>query len=181
MTRRLLLALAIALALAACGEEAEKAEVPPPREPTREAIGRYCGMVIVDHPGPKGQVVLAGEAEPIWFSSVRDTLAFTMLPEEPKAIAAIYVNDMGRAASWSAPGPGSWVAAREALYVVGSTARGGMGVPEVVPFSDRAAAERFAREQGGRIHTFDEVPEDAILGPADAEQRPHDAAPSHRH
>ena len=101
---RQFVAMIAALVLNACGGPDQEATVPAPGELTREAIGYYCNMIVVDHLGPKGQVFIGGRDEPIWFTSVRDTIAFTMLPEEPKNIAAIYVNDMGRA-SWGRPEP----------------------------------------------------------------------------
>ncbi len=153
---------ALLLLAAACGEE-QMAEAPPPAELTREAIGHYCKMIVQDHKGPKGQIFLSGKPEPIWFSSVRDTLAFTLLPEEPKDIAAIYVNDMGRA-SWDQPEAGTWIEAKSAWYVIGSTRQGGMGAPEAVPFSKRADAEGFAAAHDGRVVAFSEIPSDAILG-----------------
>lgn len=164
---RLVLALILSAALTACGEEREAAGPPAPQEPSREAIGYYCGMMVVEHAGPKGQIFLADRAEPIWFSSVRDTLAFTMLPEEPKALAAVYVNDMAKVGNWDRPEPGLWVDARDAHFVVGSDARGGMGAPEAVPFSDLAAAERFQSAHGGAIYAFEEIPERFVLGPDD--------------
>jgi copper chaperone NosL len=157
-------ALVLALGLAACGDEPDVAEAPAPQEPSSAAIGYYCGMNVAEHDGPKGQLFLAGEATPLWFSSVRDTLAFTRLPEEPKTVTAIYVNDMGKAKTWATPEAGAWVEARAAVYVIGSDARGGMGAPEAVPFSERAAAEAFMDAHGGRIFAFDEVPEDFVLG-----------------
>ena len=156
-----LLLLALLLATA-CGEE-RTAEAPPPAELTRAAIGHYCNMIVQDHKGPKGQIFLSGKSEPIWFSSVRDTLAFTLLPEEPKDIAAIYVNDMGRA-SWDKPEPGTWIEAKDAWYVIGSARQGGMGAPEAVPFAQRADAEGFAAAHDGRVVAFSEIPSDAILG-----------------
>ena len=42
--------------------------------------------------------------------------------------------------------------------------RGGMGAPEAVPFAEREAAERFARERGGRVLAFDAIPDEAVLG-----------------
>lgn len=164
---RLVLALILSAALTACGEEQEAAGPPAPQEPSREAVGYYCGMMVVEHAGPKGQIFLEDRAEPIWFSSVRDTLAFTMLPEEPKTLAAVYVNDMAKVGNWDRPEPGLWVDAKDAHFVVGSDARGGMGAPEAVPFSDRAAAERFQSEHGGAIYRFEEIPERFVLGPDD--------------
>ena len=133
MTFRLasLLLLALVLpALASCGDD-QDARAPAAQELSREAIGHYCNMIVADHQGPKGQIYVADRDQPVWFSSVRDTIAFTLLPEEPKNIVAIYVNDMGRA-SWEAPEPETWIEARGAWYVIESSRRGGMGAPEAV-------------------------------------------------
>ena len=87
-----------------------------------------------------------------------------MLPEEPKDIRAIYVSDMARAPSWEQPGANNWVDAKQALFVVGSRVKGGMGADEAVPFSNREAADKFAAENGGRVMRFAEVPRDYVLG-----------------
>ena len=158
--RRVVLAFAF-LALTGCQKQA--AELPQPREMTAETIGHYCGMNLFEHPGPKGQIFAASLIEPVWFSSVRDTIAFTMLPDEPKDIQAIYVSDMGKASSWEKPGADNWVEARKAFFVIGSRAKGGMGGDEAVPFSDRGAAEKFATDKGGQVVTFDQVPRDYVL------------------
>jgi copper chaperone NosL len=121
-------------------------------------------MNLLEHAGPKGQIIVASLLEPVWFSSARDALAFTMLPEEPKDIQAIYVSDMAKAPSWDKPGTDNWIDARKAVFVIGSRLKGGMGADETVPFSDRAAAEKFASENGGRIVTFADVPRDYVLG-----------------
>jgi copper chaperone NosL len=131
---------------------------------TAELIGHYCGMNVLEHPGPKGQIFVTSLIEPVWFSSARDTIAFTMLPDEPKDIQAIYVSDMGKAPSWEKPGEDNWVEARKAVFVIGSSVKGGMGNKEAVPFSDRADAEMFAARNGGRIVPFAEVPRDYVLG-----------------
>lgn len=156
--------LIASLAVVACKEEKVAEVPPPPHELTQRAMGRYCGMNVLEHPGPKGQILLASRLEPVWFSSARDTLSFTMLPEEPKDIQAVYVSDMGKAASWAEPGAANWVEARQASFVIGSRARSGMGADEVVPFSERGAAEKFASENGGRVVAYSEVPKDYILG-----------------
>lgn len=164
MTRAALAGLLLAaMALAGCNDK-KTAEVPPPHELTASAIGNYCGMNVLEHAGPKGQIILASRGEPVWFSSARDAFAFTMLPEEPKDIRAIYVSDMANAPSWEEPGSTNWVDARKAFFVVGSRVKGGMGADETVPFSNRRAADRFAAENGGRVATFAEVPRDYVLG-----------------
>lgn len=160
------LAMVLAAALAACGDE-ERAEAPPPVRLTQEAVGYYCNMTVKEHPGPKGQIRLKSGDQPIWFSSVRDTIAFTLLPEEPKDILVIYVTDMSKAETWENPDNGDWIEAKTALFVIGSTRTGGMGAPEPVPFSSQEAAENFARQYGGEIVGLSEIPESAILGPVE--------------
>jgi copper chaperone NosL len=159
----LLAAFAGVLALAGCNDQ-KTAEAPPPQEITDSAIGHYCGMNVLEHSGPKGQIILASRKDPVWFSSARDAISFTLLPEEPRDIRAIYVSDMAKAPSWDKPGANNWVDARQASFVIGSRRQGGMGGDEAVPFSDRSAAEKFAAENGGRIVAFAEVPKDYVLG-----------------
>jgi copper chaperone NosL len=164
MTRAALATLVLAaLAFAGCNDK-KTAEAPAPYELTSSAIGNYCGMNVLEHAGPKGQIILASRIEPVWFSSARDAFAFTMLPEEPKDIRAIYVSDMAKAPSWEEPGANNWVNAKQAFFVVGSRVKGGMGADETVPFSNRVAADRFAGENRGRVLAFTEVPREYVLG-----------------
>ena len=164
MTRILApVALALLSMLIAGCDENEQAKAPPPMELTRDASGHYFGMIVVDHPGPKAQVHLKRREDPVWFTSVRDAVVFTMLPEEPKTIAAIYVTDMSKAVNWDSPGPATWVEAHEAWYVLESSRVGGMGAPEAVPFSDQADAEAFAGQYGGRLVRFDGIPPEYVL------------------
>lgn len=141
---------------------------PEPAKMTRDAIGYYCHMIIADHPGPKAQIFVRGTVEPVWFSSVRDAVAFTMLPEEPKTIAAIYVNDAAALGEWENPVPSQWISADQAVFVVGSSRRGGMGAPEIVPFSNQADADQFIARFGGEISAWDAIPKQLVLGPVDA-------------
>jgi copper chaperone NosL len=153
----------MSFAMAGCHEKKSEA-LPPPRTLTAEATGHYCGMALVEHPGPKGQIILASRNEPVWFSSARDAFSFTMLAEESKDVLAVYVSDMGKAPSWEKPGADNWVEAHHAFFVIGSRKQGGMGAPETVPFSERFAADKFAQTNGGRVVSFAEVPPDYVLG-----------------
>ena len=162
---------AIALLLAACGSETVVEVPPPPQELSREHIGYYCNMIVVDHQGPKGQIHLTDGKPPVWFTSVRDTITFTLLPGEPKNIAAIYVNDMGKA-DWASPEPGTWIDARNAWYVIDSDRRGGMGAPEPVPFSDQQAAVKFSEANGGSVVAYADLPPDYFLNVASASHGP---------
>lgn len=170
----ILLAALLALSLAGCREETVASA--PPVTLTADAVGRYCGMNLMEHDGPKGQVVLAEGHDPFWFSSARDTLAFTMMPDEPKDYAAVYVSDMGRAESWDDPGADNWVEARQAFYVHGSDAVAGMGGSEIVPFSTREAADAFAAEQGGTVLAFADLTPEQVLGGGEEPAEPEDQA-----
>ncbi|MEI7606603.1 MAG: nitrous oxide reductase accessory protein NosL [Rhodospirillaceae bacterium] len=151
------------LLLAGCTQDT--APPPPPQDVGDAASGHYCGMPLAEHPGPKGQVFLkSAPGKPVWFTSVRDAVAFTLLPEEPKDIAAIYVNDMGRAKNWGQPETGTWIEARQAWFVIASSRSGGMGAPEAIPFGTQLAAEAFRDTNGGRVVRFTEIPRDYVLG-----------------
>ena len=156
-----LAALLLTVGLAACDGE-QTAEVPPPLDAPGDATGYFCGMLLSMHAGPRGQIQLARDGGVLWFSSVRDIFSYREMPEEAQSIAAIYVTDIGRA-DWDSPEPGTWILAEDAVYVIGSDRRGGMGGEETVPFADRAAAEAFVAEHGGRIVGFEEMPMDYIL------------------
>ena len=153
--------LALTLTQLAC-EKNQVTEIPTAQTLTREANGYYCLMTVVDHSGPKGQILLTDQPQALWFTSVRDTIAFTLSPEEPKNIAAIYVNDMTDA-NWDDPGVDNWIDASKAWYVLGSDRSGGMGAPEAVPFSTKKEAELFANEHGGDTYAFASIPRDYII------------------
>ncbi len=166
--------LGFAALLMGCNAETKTA-LPEPVEPTREAIGYYCKMIVVDHKGPKSQIHLKGRAKPVWFSSVRDGFAFRMLPGEPKGVTAFFVNDMGRAKSWDSPEAKTWIDARKAFFVIESRRRGGMGQLEAVPFGTEAGAKSFVEAQGGRVVSFTDMPKTYVLG----EDAPKSGGPDH--
>lgn len=152
----------MSFALAGCNEKTSEA-LPPPQKLTADATGHYCGMALIEHPGPKGQIILASRSDPVWFSSARDAFSFTMLAEESKDVRAVYVSDMGKAPTWEKPGADNWIEAHRAFFVIGSRKQSGMGAPETVPFSERSTADKFAEANGGRVVSFSEVPTDYVL------------------
>ncbi|QVQ27137.1 nitrous oxide reductase accessory protein NosL [Achromobacter deleyi] len=155
--------LALLLALSACRGEDPRAETPAPSAITAEAVGHYCGMTLQDHAGPKGQIFVRGSSAPVWFSSIKQVFAYTLLPEEPKGISAIYVNDMAAAGPDGAADPASWIDAKLAYYVIEGSFVGGMGAADAMPFSDKTRALAFAQAHGGRVVSFSEMPEDYVF------------------
>lgn len=158
-------ALIALIALAACKEEARV--VPDPVPMTREALGYFCQMNIAEHGGPKGQIHLAGNLQPLFFAQARDVVAYLKTPEREAEITAVYVSDMGAAPSWRHPGDSNWIPADQATYVVGAGVAGGMGAPEIVPFANAQAANDFIATYGGSLMSLDQIPDDAALGPVD--------------
>jgi copper chaperone NosL len=164
MTLRILCGFVAILFLTACNQDAANSVVPPPVALKADAMGVFCGMNLLEHPGPKGQIITASRIDPFWFTSVRDTVAFTLMPDQPRDIKAIYVSDMARAKNWEDPGATNWIDARKALFVIESGKKGGMGAAEAVPFGSREAADAFIAANGGRVVTFVEIPSTYVLG-----------------
>ena len=101
--RTLLAAATAALALAACRDETPAAP-PAPRIASADAVGYYCGMVLNDHAGPKGQIFVRGR----WTGVVLVDQAGLRLHHAARGaqgLLAVYVNDMATAGADGAPDP----------------------------------------------------------------------------
>lgn len=165
MKRLALILLLAAPFLQGCREEAV---VPDPVAMTPESIGYFCQMNILDHGGPKAQVHLdTFPGKPLFFSQVRDAVAYLRMPEKDGAIQAVYVTDMG-AVAWDDPTSAPWIAADTATYVLGSDRLGGMDQPEFIPFADPAKAADFIALHGGQALALDAIPASALAAPEQA-------------
>lgn len=158
-----LIIAATCMILAGCSAQNEPAVMPDPWPITADAVGHYCAMDLIEHDGPKGQIFIRGRSDPLWFSTIRQVLAYTIMPDSPRGLDAIYVTDMGIVKNMRQPEQESWMDARKAYFVTESKLPGGMGGEDPLPFGDRAKADEFAAEYGGTVLTFDEIPEDYIL------------------
>ncbi|MCF6343631.1 MAG: nitrous oxide reductase accessory protein NosL [Devosiaceae bacterium] len=157
--------ITLVLLLGACGQNNANLEKPEPAILSDDAMGHYDKMIVVGHIGPRAQVFLAGDDVPLWFTQVRDGLAYLKSDEKTAEILAIYVNDVGAAPSWSDMGVGNWIDAKSAFYVFESDAVGGMRSPELVPFSDKEKAQEFIDTRGGRIINFTDITAEMVLVP----------------
>lgn len=166
MKHRLVLAFVACVFMSGC-EESVTISAPTPTAMTEEALGYYCQMGLMEHQGPKAQIHVSHLDQPLWFSQVRDAVAFTRLPEETAEVTAIYVSDMATAETWAHPGTENWIDANEAFFVLDSRKHGGMGAPEAVPFSTAEAAGSFIAEHGGKVVRFSEIPDAYVLAPVD--------------
>jgi copper chaperone NosL len=164
-----LLAILVVLTVASCKPKTETAAVAlAPHSLTDADIAHFCNMAVTEHAGPKGQILLKGDPTPVWFASVRDTVAYTLLPEEPKDIAAIYVTAMEMMSDdQHHPPAASWIDARTAFYVVGSAEQGAMGGDELFPFGSEAAARAFAAAHQGTVVRYADIPKDTVFEEGD--------------
>lgn len=160
----ILIGLACFFLLASCNQK-QAQQTPVPQSPTRDDIGYFCGMIVEEHKGPKSQLFLSGNAKPLWFTSVRDGIAYTLLPEETGTVLALFVTTVD-AADWDHPEqqPQAWINADQAWYVVGSQKRGGMGAAEAIPFKSETAAQGFTEKYGGQVKRLADIPNNYILG-----------------
>jgi copper chaperone NosL len=158
-TRRQLAGLAVLAALGACSQAPHKAH---PLEPTDDTVCALDGMALKDAAGPKAQIHYI-EGKPDFFCDLTELFDTVRAPESKRAIAALFVQDMGKA-DWDHP-QGHWIDAKTALYVVGSGKHGSMG-PTFGAFADQGAAEAFAAREGGKVLRFDQVTADMVNVPA---------------
>lgn len=138
------------LGLAACGRRDEPSALRPQEIPA----GASCaldGMLLADYPGPKGQILFAGEAQPQWFCDTVELLSMLLKPEQLREQRGAWVQDMALA-DWERP-VGHWVDARQAFYVLGSRRHGSMG-PTAASFAEADKAQAFAAQYGGQVHPF---------------------------
>lgn len=139
-------------AVAGCEKQA-----PPPEAVakvlTREAVSVEDGMILLDHPGPKGQL-LKPDGTTDYFCDVPGLLNALHDPERADHGSVAFVQPFDDRA-WGSY-PDGWVRASAALYVLGGDRMGAMG-PTIVPFLERTAAEAFVAAHGGRIVPFAEI------------------------
>jgi len=143
-------ALAAMALLAACSQAALNATA---QEPLADTACALDGMVLRDFPGPKAQVhYTEGKAD--FYCDLMELFSVALAPEHKRQVAGMFVQDMGKT-TWAKP-EGHWIAAREALYVVGSKKQGSMG-PTFGAFSRAEDAAAFVRQEGGKVVRFDQV------------------------
>lgn len=155
----LLVALAV-IALGGCGKSADEGGAAGPHEIAASTSCSLDGMLLADYPGPKAQIHYANRAEPDWFCDTVEMFNVYLNPEQVRVVRVMYVQDMGKT-DWDNP-LGQWIDARQAFYVVGSKRHGSMG-PTIASFAQRADADRFAAEYGGKVYPFAEVTADMAV------------------
>jgi copper chaperone NosL len=145
---RQLASVAAFVLLGACSHAVQRGLA---QEPGADTACALDGMVLQDFPGPKAQIQYA-EGTPDFYCDLTELFAVLLAPEHKRAVAGLFVQDMGKA-DWAHP-QGHWIAARTALYVVGSSKAGSMG-PTFGSFASQQDAAAFVKQQGGRVVPFE--------------------------
>ncbi len=140
-------AVAVLLALAACGETARSLAA---REPGDDALCALDGMSIKDYPGPKAQIVFK-DGRIDYFCTLAELFENDT---GRQGVDSSYVQDMGRA-DWDKP-RGHWIPAATAFYVLDSRAQGAMG-PTIGTFARQQDAQAFVVREGGRVLDYSQV------------------------
>lgn len=143
----------LGLGLSAC-DKATEATALAPVEIDRSTSCELDGMLLADYPGPKAQVLYAGQEKPSFFCDTVELFSTLLAGEQVRAAKAIYVQDMGQT-EWEHPS-GHWIDAKTAVYVLGSKRHGSMG-PTIASFSQEADATKFAAEYGGKVLRFADI------------------------
>jgi copper chaperone NosL len=150
--------LAVLFALAGC-TQGDTAAPLRPAEVDRNTADAVDGMILLDYPGPKGQILYA-DGKPDFFCDTVGLFAMVLKPEQQRQVRALFVQDMAQA-DWANP-VGHWIDAKAAFYVSGSQARGAMGAT-LASFAREDDARSFAARQGGRVVRFDQVTPDMVV------------------
>lgn len=131
-----------------------------PQEPGKDTACVLDGMLLMEFPGPKGQIHYA-EGKPDFFCDLMELFTTLRTPEQKRAVAGAYVQDMGKT-DWAHP-KGNWIPAKTAFFVIGSKLHGSMG-PTLGAFSSAEDANKFIQQNGGNLLRFEQVtPEMADL------------------
>ncbi len=155
ITRRRFLATSATLPflLVACGDDASSSDDPPEISLGRDSCDS-CGMIISEERFARGIVDTNGDA--------------LLFDDAGEMVAVIQEEGLGDRRAWVHGFPSKeWMNASDAWYAVTMELPTPMG-SGVFPFDTQGEAEAFAREQSGKIFSWDDLLEnwafDAMMG-----------------
>lgn len=147
--------LALALILVGCTEKERPAG---PQEITRDTACTLDGMILMDYPGPKGQIHY-DKGEPDFFCDTVELMSIYLAPEAKRRVVGVYTQDMAQT-DWKNP-QSHWIDAKTASFVLGSSMKGSMG-PTLATFARAEDAQAFAKQYGGKVLRFDQITLDMV-------------------
>jgi copper chaperone NosL len=152
-----LLALMLLLILiSGCSDNNTEESVGLPEDLTRSAFCLIDGMILADHPGPKGQAIFK-DGQHHFFCDTKGLFSTLYDPNYKMKIKQAFVQDFGQR-EWGSYND-RWIDVESAFYVMDSKKFGAMG-PTLVSYSKRADADAFVKEFGGSVVAFSEITEE---------------------
>ncbi len=153
----LLLSLTLALS-SGCSQDSQDTATSAPKTLTRDAVCMLDGMILLDHPGPKGQAIFKN-GEVHFFCDTKGLFSTLHDPNYKMKIKQAFVQDFGKR-EWGSYSD-RWIDVKQAFFVIDSRQLGAMG-PTLATFGNRADADHFAEAFGGSVLTFDELDEETF-------------------
>lgn len=141
-----------------CGCAEEVALQVRPVAVTRAHACALDGMTVIDHHGPKAQILRRDGSRAI-FCDAKEALGELLDPVRGKQVAEVWLQTLDEH-PWASHADG-WAVAAELHIVSGSAKMGSMG-PTLAPFVDRAGAEAFVARYGGQIYRLDEIDNEVV-------------------
>lgn len=144
--------IAIALTIG-CSDKSSTEATSTPKDLTRDEVCMLDGMILVDHPGPKGQVILKN-GEHRFFCDTKGLISTLYDQNHKQKIKQAFVQDFANR-KWGSYND-NWIDIQQAFIVMDSSQFGAMG-PTLVTFAHRIDAETFIKEFGGSLLTYNEL------------------------
>jgi copper chaperone NosL len=115
-------------------------------------------MTVIDHHGPKAQLVHRDNSR-AFFCDAKEVFTELLNPIHRKKVAQVWFQTLDDN-PWQSH-PDGWAEATDLYFVSGSAKRGSMG-PTIAPFESRAKAVAFVERYGGKIYQFADIDQAVI-------------------
>ncbi len=155
----LIIALSLFIAvtlLGGCSENNHSNTTSRAKDLTRDEVCMLDGMILMDHPGPKGQAIFKN-GERHFFCDTKGLISTLYDQNHKMKIKQAFVQDFGQR-KWGSY-KDNWIDVKQAFFVMDSSRFGAMG-PTLATFSTRTDADNFAKEFGGSVLAFNELNEE---------------------
>ena len=146
----------VLLGLCSCSEEV--VEEIRPVDITRAHACALDGMTVIDHHGPKAQILRRDGSRAI-FCDAKEALGELLDPVRGKQVLEVWFQALDEH-PWASH-PDGWVVGGQLHIVSGSSKMGSMG-PTLAPFREIAGAQAFVAQYGGRIYRLDEIDSEVV-------------------
>lgn len=107
--------------------------------------------ILMNIPGPKAQIITK-KGKKLFLCNVKELFILMMDEKFAKKIYNIYVQDFSKM-QWDAY-QGNWIKVNDATFVIDSNLKSN---DNYIPFRDKKEAEKFCKENGGKVISFSDL------------------------